>query len=360
MEQEKYKIGFFKRIKWAIFNLENYDLFAVESAKKAILYFIKIMLLFTCLICIGITYQFGQTFYRTLDSLEESMPNFTFQDGKLIAEETAEILSEEIGVVLVDTTQEASKKEENLEKIRGYTAGVLLLNDKLVLKLPNIEGIMIYDYADLIAQYHLQDFTKQEAIDYIHSFNKVSLYMAFYIAAFMYLFSIYVVVTLMDIFLLSILGLLTAKLVKIKLRYTPIINICIYALTLPIILNAAYILINSFTGFEIQYFQVMYNAIAYIYVVAAILMIKSEMIKQEQELMKLVEEQKKVKEEMEREKEEERQREEQKRREKEKEEKEKKQQEKEKQEKEGETPEGSSAITEHNLQFRKDEKQNEG
>ena len=74
-------------------------------------------------------------------------------------------------------------------------------------------------------------------------------------------------------------------------------------------------IINMLTGFEIQYFRVMYNAIAYIYVVTAILMIRAEMIKQQIELVKLAEEQKKVKEELEQRQKEEKEKEEQKKKE---------------------------------------------
>lgn len=327
MEQEQpYKMGFFKRIKWAIFHLEDYDLFAVERTKKALGYFIKLIILFTAVICVGIAYQFGENFYQTINLIDEKMPNFTFNDGKLEAEQDAEILSEKIGVILVNKSNDAESKEKSLEKIRTYTSGILFLEDKIAVKLPASEGIVIYEYSQLVKQYNLQNFTKQQAIDYMRSINKVSLYASFYFASFIYLFSIYLITTFMDVILLSILGILTSFIARIKLKYLPTLNISVYSLTLPILLNAIYIVVNCFTGFEIKYFQVMYNAVAYIYIVTAILMIKSEMMKQEIELMKLEEEQKKVKEEIERQKEEEKQKEEQKRREKEK--KEKKDQEK--------------------------------
>ena len=64
----------------------------------------------------------------------------------------------------------------------------------------------------------------------------------------------------------------------------------IYALTLPIILNIVYVLLNSFTGFTIQYFQIMYNLISYIYIIAAILIIKSDFNKTASDMIKVEEE----------------------------------------------------------------------
>ena len=67
---------------------------------------------------------------------------------------------------------------------------------------------------------------------------------------------------------------------------------------MPILLNLIYILVNTFTGFTIQYFQWMYTTISYIYVIVAILIIKTDLINRQFELMKIIEEQEKVKEEI--------------------------------------------------------------
>ena len=85
---------------------------------------------------------------------------------------------------------------------------------------------------------------------------------------------------------------------KIKLKPSALYNIAIYALTFPIILNAIYMIINIFTGFTVKYFQVMYTAISYIYVISSILIIKSDFIKKQAELTKILSEQEKVKEEL--------------------------------------------------------------
>ena len=67
----------------------------------------------------------------------------------------------------------------------------------------------------------------------------------------------------------------------------------------PIILNAIYIVVNLFTGFEVKYFQWMYATISYIYIIIAILMIKTDLINRQIELQKIYEEQEKVKKELE-------------------------------------------------------------
>ena len=68
----------------------------------------------------------------------------------------------------------------------------------------------------------------------------------------------------------------------------------IHALTLPIILNVAYIIINTYTGFYIKYFEVMYTTISYICMVAAILSIRSDLIKEKIVIGKIEEVQKNI------------------------------------------------------------------
>ena len=63
-------------------------------------------------------------------------------------------------------------------------------------------------------------------------------------------------------------------------------------------MHLIYIIVNLFTGFRINNFQFMYNTISYIYVIVAILMIKTDFIQRQIELMKLAEEQEKVREEI--------------------------------------------------------------
>ena len=51
-------------------------------------------------------------------------------------------------------------------------------------------------------------------------------------------------------------------------------SLAIYSLTLSIILSTAYSVVYSFTKFEIRYFDIMYMIIAFIYIVAAIMIMK--------------------------------------------------------------------------------------
>ena len=125
------------------------------------------------------------------------------------------------------------------------------------------------------------------------------IYAIFAIIAFIYLYIIYLIQILLDVLLLSVVGYLLSKIVGIKLKYKSVFNMSVYALTLSIILYMIYTVTNLFTGFTIKYFEIAYNAIAYIYIITAMMMIKSDLIKQQMEVGKIVEEQKKIREEKE-------------------------------------------------------------
>lgn len=97
---------------------------------------------------------------------------------------------------------------------------------------------------------------------------------------------------------------------NLRIKYKAAYNIAVYSLSLPILLNLIYAVINILTGYTISYFSIMYMAITCIYIITAILMIKADVIKKQMELSKIIQEQEKIKLELERQEEEKRQQEE--------------------------------------------------
>lgn len=127
-----------------------------------------------------------------------------------------------------------------------------------------------------------------QAISIMNEYSDKTIIGALFISIFISFF----IATLMDVFTLSIFGMLTCIIAKIKMNYKAVFNMSIYALTLPVILRTIYVMITMLTTFEVKYFGVMYTAIGYITLAAAIFLIKSDVIKQHLELMKIIEESK--------------------------------------------------------------------
>ena len=83
MSEKKTKIGFLKRIKMALFELENYIEFTEEKMSKAMFFAIKVSILLS-LITVLSTIVFIKVKYSSLDNMaNEVIPEFTYNDHKL-------------------------------------------------------------------------------------------------------------------------------------------------------------------------------------------------------------------------------------------------------------------------------------
>ena len=118
-----------------------------------------------------------------------------------------------------------------------------------------------------------------------------------------WIYLLYLTNGIVDAVILAALGYIVARISRIKILFKASFRMAIHALTLPILLEILYIIVHSLTGFEIRYFDWMYTTISYIYMIVAILMIKTDIINRQLQLIKLQEEQKKVREKIKKEKE---------------------------------------------------------
>ena len=188
----------------------------------------------------------------------------------------------------------------------------------------------------------IDNLTKQISENYGET-NQAFIYIGVFVISYLYMFVINFISIAIDIILLGAFGYFTAIIIRLHLKFSAMCKIALHSLTLPIILNMVYILIKTFTSFEIKYFELMYISIAYIYIVTAVLMIKYDVMKNQQELNKIIQEQEKVRQEMERKKQEEEEKERKEREEKDRKDN-KKNDEKDKQENQNdEEPEGENA-----------------
>lgn len=217
LKEEYLKLNFFKKIWFSIVKFEKYPEMAALGIKQAIIYFTKLILIFSIVYASTFLYYISKN------------PKYNEQDMRL---------TEKIITAMLDGTDYSND-----------------INEKA-------------------------DFIKQE--------NGKTILLALFIGIFIALY----IVSLIDVFTLSLFGIITCFFAKIKMNYKAVFNMSIFALTLPMILRTIYFIINLLTTFEIKYFDVMYVAISYISLAAAIFIIKSNVIKQHLELMKIIEESK--------------------------------------------------------------------
>ena len=310
-EKEKVvKIGFFQKVWYSITNFEKYPIMAVEGLKRAIKYLIMLTAIVTIFITIGSLIQLKLLISDFAKYVDENIPQFSYVDGKLNMEIEDSILIEdveEVGIdrIVINTLLETDEQKEQIEKenLKGTT--VFLFKDEIILKSQIEENQTIrqtYTYSDFVTSYtgqYVEKFEKTEFVKYLTSDKMNTLYLSYGTTMFIYMLIVNILVALLDALEIAILGLITMTIVRIKTKFVAIYNMAVYSLTLPMILNILYIVINYFTNFTITYFQVAYITIAYIYLAATIFILKDDVIKKMQEVEQIKQEQLKVREEIE-------------------------------------------------------------
>ncbi len=296
---ETAKIGFWRRIKKAILNFDEYEKFITENISKAFGYFFKLITIFSLVITIALVYKMNTETEKVVNTVEKEFPDFSIINNELQmeTEENFEHYFEDLGFNVIIG--------KNINETNDYKNCLLLLKNKIVLKYDGYSQEITYENAEM------NNFSKQSIIDKYESKDKKVLYSTVSMIMFFSSFGVYTIVFLIDIITLTIMGLIINIIIRTTFKFKQIFKISVYAMTLPIILYLAYIVANMIWGTTIKYFEIGYNAISYIYLITVLLMMKSDIIKNTQELQKVLDEQKKVREELQREKQEEKEKEEQ-------------------------------------------------
>ena len=347
-QQTKKRDGFFKTVLKSIKDFDKYEQFGLEGMGRTCLYLLQMVAIITIIVVAVLIYQFSTTMQSAVIYFNDNVQEMSYTDGILTVNsnqklevDTNSTIAQKIIVDTSDLTDE--QIEQYRTDLNDLNSGIILLKDKILIKNEMLTAITETTYTDILSQYNITNLDKQSVLDYIYA-NQSQVYISVAIVEFIYMFAIYLTSILMDTLVLALLGLIVSRIAGMKIKFSACFSMGVHALTLPIILNILYIILNAFTGYTIKYFQIMYTAISYIYMVAAILIIKSDYIKRQMELDKLKLEQEKVRAELDRHKEEDR-KEEEKRKEEKKEQKEKESDEeagKQNDSDTGEKPEGSN------------------
>ena len=297
------KENFFKKMWKAIAKIEKYPDMSAEGFGKAVTYISKLIAIIAIVVGLGTIYQANTTVKNAVNYLETEFPNFEYKEGILNVDsnEVIDIASENsiLGYTIVDTnTEDEETINKYINQIEQSGSGIIVLKNKVILKNSTVAGTINYEYKEITEQLGLEQFNKQDVLNFATSSQIWNLYASIFFTIFVYAFIIYLITTLINAVLLSAFGYIATLLIKIKVRYVAIFNMSIYALTLSSILNLLYIIINIFSKFNMQYFQVMYVAVAAIYLIAAIFILKTDYIKKQAELSKIAEAQEIVRKEM--------------------------------------------------------------
>ena len=256
--------------------------------------------------------------YRTRNQINDvaeyiknEAPEFVYNDSGLSIEANEQPIiteNEDIGKIIIDTNTE---DEQTINKYINDESGnvIVILKNELILKEQGVQGAVKYNYEELLKEMNITEFGKQGLVEYLTSSSMISMYVNLFLVLIMSAFTMQLINTLFYVIIISIFGYLTTIILRLKIRYVAVFNMAIYSVSLPILLNMLYVIVNGIFNYAINYFEVMYILVASIYMIAAIFILKSEFNKKQGEIQKIIEVEKEVKEEMEEEQKEEKKKE---------------------------------------------------
>ena len=197
------KVSFFKRIKDAVINFDEYLSFSEEKVSIAIKYILKLALIFTFLITIALTIKIVHEANSLIIGFQNEAPEFSFQDNELVIEgENQKIVKgDESGYFgfIVDTQNEDLK---DIDETGDYQRVIGVLKDKITIR--DVEGIEAsLTYQELSKDYDLKNINKNAIIQFI-SENSIKIYAIFAAVIFIYFFIVYLTQFFLDILLLNI------------------------------------------------------------------------------------------------------------------------------------------------------------
>ncbi len=307
------KIPFFKKVIISIKDFDKYNLLIGEKLKRSILYFFELLLIFSLVVTIAATYKTYSFINQAIQNINANIPSFTINSEGLTldGEEKATAENKDLfpyKILLDDNTDEINDYKQDLQDFDGISLVALKSKFYIVYKTEeeNAEenstenensntaesdnGEQIWDdnnkiftfsYEEIRNNLGIDEITKENMINLIEEHKATSL-SAFFLIGFISVYLVYILSTLIDALALSILVVIISRMAKVTIKYSQCFTVAVSALTLPIILNSVYSYFNIINGFTIPQFQTMYTIISYIYIIAAILIMRSDFIKKKQ------------------------------------------------------------------------------
>ena len=289
MENEIVNIPKYKKFWYSITKFERYPEMATEGVGRAFGYIAWLVFMFSIILAIAFVIKFTGFAKKGIDFLDKYFNQLSYSEGVLTIDAVDKSATTDFGNVIVNTEELSKEKQQEYENKKNYAdIEMIWLKEYVIIKYDQEVG-KIY-YKDILDNLGIKSFDKSTIVNYLkEQMNSPKTYVIYFVALTIYLFISYFIAILIDILILSLFGLITSAFARIQIRYRALFNMAVYSVTISTTLQLIYIIVKTFTGFNIKYFDLMHTAISFICLTAAIFMIKSDVIRQQIELMKVIE-----------------------------------------------------------------------
>jgi hypothetical protein len=284
-EIENKKMNFSRRFYKAIIDFDAYSKFSEEKLSVAIKYLAVLIALISVILAISCIIKVKIEILAGVQYINDNIENIEIKDKVLSYNNNEPAIYENdnnlLPIIIIDTS-DTPNLEEYREKIGLYNIGVIILKNEIEIcpSTTDESQLITYNFSELL----LDDMNKEEILNL---FNNNMIYLTLSIVIFSIEFVEQFIYALFVSIILAIVGSIIAFILRIKINFKTGYKIGIYALTLPLILELVYYIVNMYTGFVIKYFDWMYTTISYIYVCVAILMIKADFINFQKKMIRI-------------------------------------------------------------------------
>lgn len=278
MEKE-IRLSFFKRVKMSVVDFDKYHIIASEGLWRAIMYLVKLVLIFALVLSLATIIRFSQLLDKATEYLSNNVPNFYFENNQFVLDssEDVKIENHEYTDFLIILTNSETYNEDEIRNFDGIV--LTFTKNNVLFKQQNNTSIITQSYEELNNTIDISQINKEYLVNTANGENAYTILANIFAVIFISTFLTYFLTAILDTIALSLLGFIVSRLIKVPFKYGALYSLSISAITLPVILNAVYMVVNMFTGFVIPYFQIMYTLISYVYLIAALLIMRSEIIK---------------------------------------------------------------------------------
>ena len=300
--QQKVKFNIFRDIINSISKFEKYEEFATCKLKNSILYSLCLILICSIIISMILTIKSISVAKKIVNEFKEQVYSVDYENDKLVINDDnlVEINHFQFINIIIDTSIDNTKdnNQEYVKNVENKENVIIFLKEECVIANFISNEVHEYNYKEM-----QKDGVEINKI-FIDMLNvkEIDYWMVGIIIFLLFVFFTFVIEEfnfLLYAILFAIIGKITSIVLKVPLRFKENYNISTHALTLSTILQTIYILINVLLGFDIKYFYIMYMGVTDIYIITAILMIKTDLIKRKLEVDKIVKEQQNTKKEFE-------------------------------------------------------------
>lgn len=287
--EDKKSLNFFERIYYSIFKFDKYDIFLEEKKSIATRYILILTLLATLLISFIEVFTFIKVYDRGRNYiLQNKLPEFVFQDGKLHFSEKVENYDEQVKYYFLANTDDLNdeQRREILNKTIDYRYSLILFEDKVVFSVNGFStSYNIADYSDAL---DISELNNQEFIEIMNSLSPIKVFGMVFGMVGISMYVAQILATFMNILLLFLSGILICRFINLALNKSAIYNITCYSITLSIVVTLIYDIFYFITNREITNMDTVYLILAYIYLIASLFIIKQEVSKQKIEIKKTI------------------------------------------------------------------------